>query len=77
MADDALRQRFEAVVQGVDEPLVRQYLQEAFRCFVAEAYNGTLVMTWNAVACYLQLVIKTISTTFADIPARASKTRVA
>jgi|GEM_PF-1138934 hypothetical protein len=61
MPDEALRQRFEAVVNSAAEPLVRQYLEEAYRCFVAEAFNAAVVMTWNAVACYLRLVVRTIS----------------
>ena len=61
MPDEALRQRFEAVVNSAAEPLVRQYLEEAYRCFVAEAFNGAMVMTWNAVAYYLRQVVKAIS----------------
>jgi hypothetical protein len=53
MPDEALRQRFEAVVNSAAEPLVRQYLEEAYRCFVAEAFNAAVVMIWNAVAYYL------------------------
>jgi len=61
MPDETLRRRFEVVVQSANEPMVRQYLEEAYRCFVSEAYNGTVVMTWNAVAYYLRQVIEAIS----------------
>jgi hypothetical protein len=64
MPDEALRQRFEAVVNSATEPLVRQYLEEAYRCFVAEAFNGSVVMTWNAVAYYLRQVVGAISVAF-------------
>lgn len=61
MPDENLSKRFEAVVQSAQAPIVRQYLEEARRCFVAEAYNGTVVMAWNAVACYLRQVVEAIS----------------
>jgi hypothetical protein len=61
MPDETLQRRFEVVVQGTNEPMVRRYLEEAYRCFAAEAYNGTVVMTWNAVAYYLRQVVETIS----------------
>lgn len=64
MPDEALQQRFEAVVNSATEPLVRQYLEEAYRCFVAEAFNGAVVMTWNAVAYYLRQVVEAISVAF-------------
>jgi hypothetical protein len=61
MPDEALSQRFEAVAQSAQDPLVRRYLEEAYRCFIAEAYNGAVVMAWNAVACYLRQVVQAIS----------------
>jgi hypothetical protein len=61
MPDETLRRRFEVVVQSTNEPTVRRYLEEACRCFAAEAYNGTVMMTWNAVAYYLRQVIETIN----------------
>jgi len=64
MPDEALRQRFEAVVNSATEPLVRRYLEEAYRCFVAEAFNAAVVMTWNAVAYYLRKVVEAISVAF-------------
>ena len=64
MPDEALRQRFEAVVNSAAEPLVRQYLEEAYRCFVAEAFNAAVVMIWNAVAYYLRQVVESISVAF-------------
>lgn len=41
--------------------MVRRYLEEAYRCFVGEAYNGAVVMTWNAAAYYLRQVVDTVS----------------
>jgi len=64
MPDEALRQRFEAVVSSATEPLVHQYLEEAYRRFVAEAFNGAVVMTWNAVAYYFRQVVEAISVAF-------------
>ncbi len=64
MPDEALRQRFEAVVGNAADPTVRQYLEEAHRCFVAEGFNGAVVMTWNAVAYYLRQVVEAISVAF-------------
>jgi len=64
MPDEALRQRFEAVINSATEPSVRQYLEEAYRCFVAEAFNGAIVMTWNAAAYYLRQVVEAISVAF-------------
>jgi len=64
MPDEALRQRFEAVVNSATEPLVRQYLEEAYRCFVAEAFNGAVVMTWNGVAYYFRKLVEAISVAF-------------
>jgi len=61
MPDEALQQRFAAVVHNATKPMVRQYLEEAYRCFVAEAFNGAVVMMWNAVAYHLRHVVKTIS----------------
>ena len=61
MPDETLRRRFEVVVQSTNEPMVHRYLEEAYRCFVAEAYNGAMVMVWNAVAYYLRQVVGTIS----------------
>lgn len=61
MPDEELAQRFKTVVQSAQEPLVRRYLEEAYRCFVAKAYNGAVVMAWNAVACYLRQVVEAIS----------------
>jgi hypothetical protein len=53
MPDKVLRQRFKAVANRAVEPLVRQYMEEAYRCFVVGAFNGAVVMIWNAVAYYL------------------------
>jgi hypothetical protein len=64
MPEEALRQRFEAVVNSATEPLVRQYLEEAYRCFMAEAFNAAVVMIWNAVAYYLRQVVESISVAF-------------
>lgn len=41
--------------------MVRRYLEEACRCFVAGACNGAVVMTWNAVAAYLRQVVEQVS----------------
>jgi hypothetical protein len=60
MPDEGLMQRFEAIIQAVQEPTVRRYLEEAYRCFAAKAYNGAVVMTWNAASCYLRQVIEAI-----------------
>jgi len=64
MPDEALRQRFEAVINSATEPSVRQYLEEAYRCFVAEAFNGAVVMTWNGVAYYFRKLVEAISVAF-------------
>lgn len=61
MPDEKLRQRFEAIIQGATELWVRCYLEEAHKCFVAEAYNGAVVMTWTAVAAYIRQVVEQIS----------------
>lgn len=61
MPDETQRRRFEMVVQSANEPMVRRYLEEAYRCFVAEAYNGAIVMAWNAAAHYLRQVVERIS----------------
>ncbi len=61
MPDETLRQRFEMVAQSAREPVVRRYLEEACRCFSADAYNGAVVMAWNAVAYYIRQVVETIS----------------
>jgi hypothetical protein len=58
MPDKVLRQRFKAVANRAVEPLVRQYMEESYRCFVAEAFNAAVVMIWNAVACYLRQVVR-------------------
>lgn len=60
MPDVGLQQRFEAIVQGAAEPLARRYLEEAYRCFCAEAYNGAVVMAWNAVAFHLRRVVEEV-----------------
>lgn len=60
MPDEALRQRFERIVQNAGEPMVRRYMEEAYRCFVGEAYNGAVVMTWNAIAFYLRQVVEAV-----------------
>jgi len=64
MPDEALRQHFEALVNSASELLVRRYLEEAYRCLVADACNGAVVMTWNAVAYYLRQVVEAISVAF-------------
>jgi len=64
MPDKVLRQRFKAVVNRAVEPLVRQYMEESCRCFVVGAFNGAVVMMWNAAAYYLRQVVMTISVTF-------------
>jgi hypothetical protein len=64
MPDKVLRQRFKAVTNRAVEPLVRQYMEEAYRCFVAEAFNAAVVMIWNAVAYYLRQVVESISVAF-------------
>jgi hypothetical protein len=61
MSGEALLQRFDTVVQSANELLVRQYLEEARCCFAVEAYNGAVVMAWNAAARYLRQVVKAIS----------------
>lgn len=57
MPDPTLLQRFDAVVQAVAEPEVRPYLEEARRCFAADAHNGAVVMAWCGVAGYMRLVV--------------------
>jgi hypothetical protein len=64
MPDKVLRQRFKAVANRAVEPLVRQYMEESCRCFVVGAFNGAVVMMWNAAACYLRQVVRTIGITF-------------
>jgi len=54
MPDKVLRQRFKAVANRAVEPLVRQYMEESCRCFVVGAFNGAVVMMWNAAAYYLR-----------------------
>lgn len=60
MLDKTFLQCFDAVVKSTREDTVCRYLEEARRCFAAEAYNGAVVMTWNAVACYLRQVVEAI-----------------
>jgi len=61
MPTEDLLERFEVVVQSAQESMVRRYLEEAYRCFTAEAYNGAVVMAWNAVSWYLRQVVEAIS----------------
>jgi len=60
MPDATLSQRFEAVVQSAQEPLVHRYLEDALRCFDTGVYNGAVVFAWSAVACYLRLVVEEV-----------------
>jgi hypothetical protein len=64
MSNNVLRQRFNAVVNNTSEPSMRRYLEEAYRCFVAEAFTSMVVMLWNAVAYYLRRVVKSINVGF-------------
>lgn len=60
--NEDLIQRFKTIVQNAFEPVVKKYIEEAQRCFSAGAYNGAIVMIWNATVYYLQQVVKAIST---------------
>ncbi len=46
---------------------MRRYLEESYRCFVAEAFTSMVVMLWNAVAYYLRQVVKSINFGFLNI----------
>ncbi len=59
--NEDLVQRFKTIVQSAFEPVVRKYIEEALRCFSARAYNGAIVMIWNATIYYLHQVVETIS----------------
>ncbi len=64
MPDPALARRIAAVVETTCEPDVRRYLEEAYKCFMAEAYSAAVVMAWNAVACHMRHVVEKIGEAF-------------
>ncbi|MCR4407435.1 MAG: hypothetical protein NUW24_11025 [Anaerolineae bacterium] len=53
MSGVALLSETERVLQQVSEPDVRCYLDEALKCFSAEAYDAAIVMAWSATIAHL------------------------
>jgi hypothetical protein len=66
MPDQMLLVRFDQVLQVAAEPGARRYLEEAHRCFAAEAYSAAVVMAWCAVISHLHLAITSIGRGFFD-----------
>ncbi len=57
MLDPALHSRIDAVLQSTRESNARRYMEEARKCFNAEAYNAAVVMAWCGVVSYFHLVV--------------------
>jgi len=64
MPDPVSLSRVECVVQSACEPNVRRYLDEAYKCFRAEAYNAAVVMAWCGVIAYFRLLVSQIGVPF-------------
>jgi hypothetical protein len=64
MPDVALLCRLETIVQSAYEPDVRQYLNEVYKCYKAEAYNAAVLMAWCAVIAYFRLLVLQIGVSF-------------
>jgi hypothetical protein len=64
MPGPVLLSRVEAVLQSACEPDVCHYLDEAYKCFRAEAYNAAVVMAWCGVIAYFRLLVSQIGVPF-------------
>jgi hypothetical protein len=56
--DTTLLQGFDAIVNSAVEVDVRRYLEEARKCFGADANNAAVVMAWCGVILYFRKVVE-------------------
>lgn len=75
MPGQILLVRFDQVLQVTAEPEVCRYLEEARRCFAAEAYSAAVVMAWCAIMLHLHLAITNIGLGFFDYHHRKLENR--